>query len=152
TQDHDLFACSIHNQVLMGNTDWGPMPGQSIFNLDFQCTPNGLADGVSLSASQNLEVELSNRELAPEMAMKAHVLYPPQKVQIDITPGCDEKTISPGRSGEFSIAVLGSDGLDVREVDTASLRFHGASVERTEIRDINGDGRLDLLIAFDQAN
>ena len=33
-----------------------------------------------------------------------------------------------------------------------SLRFHGAVAVRTEMSDINGDGRLDLLVTFDQAS
>jgi len=152
SQDHDFLACLIHNQVLTGNTDWGPAPGQSIFLLPFQCSPNGLADGSPASA-ENLRDDglITRAELTPEMAMRAHVLYPPAPVRIDITPGCDEKTIIPGRRGEFSIALLGSSSLDVRDVEPASLRFHGAGALRTEISDVNNDGRPDLMIAFDQA-
>jgi predicted DsbA family dithiol-disulfide isomerase len=157
TQDHAAVACTFTNQVLRGHTDWGPAPGQSIFTMAFQCTPNGLADGASFTQqlAQNAQGEQNDQvavsELTPEMAMQAHVLYPPRPVQIEITPGCPDKTLSPGRRGEFSVALLGSDDLDVREIETPSLRFHGASSVRTELSDINGDGKLDLVVVFEMA-
>jgi hypothetical protein len=86
------------------------------------------------------------------MAMRAHVLYPPRPVQIDITPECPDKTLTPGRRGEFSVALLGADDLDVRQIETSSLRFHGATAIRTDLSDVNSDGKLDLLVVFDQAN
>jgi len=134
---------SVVYTQLMGHTDWGP---NFTAAMPFQCSDWGSADGIS-----SLE-NTTPGELTPEMAALRHVLYLPRSIEMQITPGCDEKRISPGRRGEFSIAVLGSNDLDVREVQTDSLRFHGATAVRTETSDINGDGKLDILIFFDQAN
>jgi hypothetical protein len=90
--------------------------------------------------------------MSTEMAMQAHVALPIRPVDIDITPGSSEKIISPGSAGEFSVALLGSDDLNVTEVDQSSLRFHGTTPVRVEMRDINGDGKLDLVVFFDQGS
>ena len=50
------------------------------------------------------------------------------------------------------MALLGSTDLDVRKVELASVRFHGATPLRSELRDISGAGRLDLVIVFNMAN
>jgi predicted DsbA family dithiol-disulfide isomerase len=156
--DHLQQACGVTNQVLAGHTDWGPAPGQSIFTMAFQCTPNGLADGASPSERAALSNQIGQgdqfafNELSPEMAAAAHVLYPPRPVHIEITPGHANKIISPGRRGVFSVALLGSDDLDVREVEASSVNFHGATPVRVEMSDINGDGKLDLVVSFDMAS
>jgi hypothetical protein len=152
TQDHPLNACTITNQVLRGHTDWGPAPGQSIFTMAFQCTPNGMADGASISEPPTDSGQVPQKELTPEMAMQAHVLYPPRPVHIEITPGHPDKKISPGKHGQFSVALFGSPNLDVREVEPSSLGFHGAPHVRTQLSDINGDGQLNLVIFFDQGS
>jgi len=46
--------------------------------------------------------------------------------------------ISPGRTGEFAVALLGSPDFDVREIELSSLRLHAAVPLRAELRDING--------------
>jgi len=152
TADHPALACTVTNQILRGHADWGPAPGQSIFTMAFQCTPYGIADGAPISEPLAGSEQIPQRELTPEMAMQAHVLYPPRPVQIEITPGHPDKRISPGKAGQFSVALFGSADLDVREIEPSSLRFHGAAPVRAELRDINGDGQLDLVIFFDQAS
>jgi hypothetical protein len=138
----DHSGSVVHTQ-LTGHTDWGP---SFIAAMPFQCTEWGSADGATF-----LE-HVTTGELTPEMAMRAHVLYPPRPVRIEITPGRPDKMIAPGRAGEFAVALLGSADFDVREIELSSLRFHGAVPLRAELRDINGDGQLDLAVFFDQAN
>jgi hypothetical protein len=112
---------------------------QSLTIVEAASSPKGITNG-------------PDGNLSPQMAMQAHVLYAARPVQIDITPGCPEKTLTPGGRGEFSVALLGADDLDVRQIETSSLRFHGATAIRTDLSDANSDGKLDLLVVFDQAN
>ena len=51
----------------------------------------------------------------------------------------------------MSVALLGTDSLDVTKVELSSLRFSGATPLSSAIEDVNGDGRPDLLITFDTA-
>ena len=137
----DHLGSVVHTQ-LTGHTDWGP---SFIAAMPFQCSEWGSADGAAPFENT------TTGELTPELAVSHHVLYPPRAIDIEITPGCEDKIINPGRRGEFSVALLGANDLDVRDVEPTSLRFHGATAVRTELSDINGDGKLDLLIVFDQA-
>jgi hypothetical protein len=70
-----------------------------------------------------------------------------------IRPGCSEtpKPVAPGQPGTLSVALLGSDDLDVAEIEPSSLNFHGAKAVRTSIRDVNGDGKPDLVVEFDMS-
>ncbi len=139
-------VCLAPAEQHRGHVDWGPAQGQSIFRYTFQCT-SFFADGLGVAPLESL----SSNELTAQMAKEAHVLYPTRPVNIEITPGREDKTIAPGRRGELSVALLGSSNLDVRGIEPTSLRFHGSSPVRTELTDLNGDGKLDLLIVFDQA-
>jgi len=152
-QDHPLVTIcpSGVTEVLNGHTDWGPAPGQSVFTYKFQCTPEygaGL-DGYGAPPPACL----SQNELTHEMASRAHALYPPRTAQIVILPGCLEtrKPIAPGQPGTLSVALLGSDDLDVTEIEPSSLNFHGAKAVRASIRDVNGDGKPDLVAEFDMS-
>ncbi len=96
---------------------------------------------------------LSRREPNVDDAFRSHRLFPPRGVKIQIRPGCaaDRKPISPGHSGEVTVALLASDDFDLAQVDPASLRFSGARPVRFSAEDVNSDGRTDLLIVFDMA-
>ena len=50
----------------------------------------------------------------------------------------------------ITVRLLGSEDLDVTEVDLDSLQFHGAKPLSTSIRDVNGDGKPDLMVVFDR--
>jgi hypothetical protein len=127
-----------------GHVDWGPAPGQSIFRYAFQCAP-----------SSDNPLGVSTGELSADEARRAHVLYPTAAVNIIIRPGCKSaaKPIVPGKSGTFTVALMGvGHYLDVRKVDLSSLRFHGARPLRTSVTDMHADGKRDLLITFDMAD
>jgi len=47
----------------------------------------------------------------------------PIAVEIDIVPGSDESPINPMSRGVIPVAILGSDSLDVDDVDLATLAF-----------------------------
>jgi hypothetical protein len=149
-QDHPgVTACpSGVTETLNGHTDWGPAPGQSIFTYGFQCTPSGSADGATASGWA-----LRN-ELTGDVAEAAHVLHPVRAARLVIKPGCPSarKPIAPGRPGPVTTALFGSPDFDVSEVETSSLRLHGARPLSIAMTDVDGDGILDLVAVFDAAD
>ena len=49
------------------------------------------------------------------------------------------------------MTLLGSDDLNVNDVESSSLHFGGAPPMQIQMQDINGDGKPDLTLTFDQA-
>jgi hypothetical protein len=138
---------------LRGHVDWPPGAPQPKFTYAFQCASGRGADGAApFRVAYQSRFAVQESELTSEIAERIHAVYPIKQTRIEITPGCEEKLISPGRLGEFSVALFSANDLDVREVEPSSLRFQGATPVRTELSDINGDGRLVLLVTFDQTN
>ena len=79
-----------------------------------------------------------------------------QPIQIDIKPGNNQETkINPKSKGVVPVALLSSDTFDALNVDQSSLRFGAVGDEdslahcQKEGKDVNGDGRLDLVCHFD---
>jgi hypothetical protein len=132
--------CGEQLTLVPGFTDWPDMGGH--FTYKFQCTSPG-ADLVGPG-------RFAHSELSAEMAMAAHVALPMHQARVLVQPGCDNRTVSPGQAGTVSVALLGEADFDVREVDPASLRFARATALSTSVRDVDGDGRLDLVASFDQ--
>lgn len=77
-----------------------------------------------------------------------------ESLRIEILPGEREKLIDPVLGGRVPVAVLGTAAMDVREVDSGSLVFAGAAVVKNDdgslaaYRDVNGDGRTDMIVSF----
>jgi hypothetical protein len=74
-------------------------------------------------------------------------------VAIDVKPGPGPDAINPFSRGVIPVAVLGSDEVDVADVDVASLRFGPAGAPPAHrkggvVADVNGDGVPDLLVHF----
>jgi len=74
-------------------------------------------------------------------------------VAIDIKPGTTVNTINLGSGGNVPVAILSSDRFDATAVDPRSVRLAGAGVAlkgdgtpAAFTDDVNGDGRLDLLV------
>jgi hypothetical protein len=61
------------------------------------------------------------------------------------------RRVLPWRQRPLAVAVLGSEDLDASEVVPESLRLGsgGAEALRTRLRDVDGDGRRDLVARFD---
>ena len=75
------------------------------------------------------------------------------KVIIDIKPGSDPNSINPSLEGDLPVAILGSDTLDVADVDVTTLAFgpDGAPFDHSHgphFEDLNGDGFTDLMAHF----
>ena len=73
-------------------------------------------------------------------------------VSIDVKPGSDPNSINPKSMGVVPVAILGSDTLDVLDVDYANVEFGtgGAMPVHVALEDVNDDGFIDLVLHFVQ--
>ncbi len=71
---------------------------------------------------------------------------------IDIKPGSATNPINPKSRGMIPVAILTTDSLDATMVDPATVRFgrsgSEAAVAKSAQEDVDGDGRLDLILHF----
>ena len=79
-----------------------------------------------------------------------------QNIVIDIKPGNKQETkINPKAKGVVPVALLSSDTFDALAIDQSALRFGATGDEdslahcQKEGKDVNGDGRPDLVCHFD---
>jgi VCBS repeat-containing protein len=72
----------------------------------------------------------------------------PLQVQIDIKPGDGTSAVNLDSQGVIAVAVLSSATFDARQVSVGSVRFAGAAAVGWALEDVNGDGRLDLVLNF----
>ncbi|MDB4882264.1 MAG: hypothetical protein JWL95_1030 [Gemmatimonadetes bacterium] len=81
-------------------------------------------------------------------------------VDLSIMPGSSPSPISLKKSGGLPVAILSSPTFDARTVDVASVRLGDEAGTDTPVamqksryqsrfEDVNGDGRLDLVLTFD---
>jgi hypothetical protein len=70
--------------------------------------------------------------------------------RIDVLPGNAENPLNPGSCGVVPVALLGSDTLDVMDVEPTSLALgvKGAPAEQLAYSDVNGDGWFDLVAHY----
>jgi hypothetical protein len=78
---------------------------------------------------------------------------PEVPVGIDIKPGDDKNHLNPRSHGGLWVAVLSGADFNPLAIDVDTIRFGrgGAAVLRGSIRDVNGDGVLDLVLRFGMA-
>lgn len=72
-------------------------------------------------------------------------------VALDIKPGRAENPINPKSNGVIPAAILSENSFDASSVDQASVRFgpkQALALGRGQLKDVNGDGLLDLLLHF----
>jgi hypothetical protein len=73
-------------------------------------------------------------------------------VEIDVMPGSDSNPINPRNRSVIPVAILGSEALDVADVDVATLAFGpgGARIAHRDghLQDVNYDGIIDLILHF----
>ena len=129
--------------ALPGGNDWANL----IYR--FQCWPSLFGKGASLGSTaaaspiQGREPALQDSELTFQEAFARHIIYPQRAVAIRSTSSSLHHTVT--------VTLLGSADLNVKEVESSSLRFGGARPMQVEMQDTNGDGKPDLILTFDQA-
>jgi len=79
----------------------------------------------------------------------------PEKTQVDvdIKPDSDENVINPKSKGLIPVAVLSTDSVDATQIDPTTVDLAGAKVAvrgkgklMAHPEDVNGDGKLDLML------
>jgi hypothetical protein len=68
---------------------------------------------------------------------------------VDIKPGSDTNPVNVRAKGVLPVAVLGSESVDVTELDDSTAALEGIPALRSSYEDVNGDGYLDLTLKFD---
>lgn len=120
--------------------------------LDYETTPVFVltvraTDPAGLSDEATVTVRLSDVD---------ETLHP----AIDVKPGDESNAINLKSKGKVDVAVLSSATFDATTVVIDSLRFgrtgledslsrNGRGEPRYRLTDVNGDGRVDLLVQFD---
>ncbi|HET9308140.1 MAG TPA: choice-of-anchor D domain-containing protein [Candidatus Sulfotelmatobacter sp.] len=134
--------------TLAGFNDWAFLLGTSSGNDDGQ---DNSSIGIAESPTQPRLPSSSQPRSVPEVSMDEarhhHVLLAPRPASLVIQPGClanSPNAIVTNRT--ITMAVLGSPGFDVTQIDLSSLRFHRARPLSTAVVDVNGDGIPDLVI------
>lgn len=101
-------------------------------------------------------LEIAEPGAAPLLLAQSSRLFggePESSMEVDLVPGSAENTVNPSQGRSIEVAVLGSNKLDVGDINPRTLRLKGADVllvgksDKSLCRqqDINGDGLLDLV-------
>jgi hypothetical protein len=128
---------------MKGSDDWRGLLGTAPFGTSSVQTSSTIAPG-SLGAAPAVQ----EPELDFKTAVAHHILFPLRPAPVVIQPGCNaqSKAVPAGAPGTFLVALLATDDFDPTQVDVTSLNFHGAKPVSVTLRDVNGDGMLDLVI------
>jgi hypothetical protein len=78
-------------------------------------------------------------------------LYDPTVVTIDIRPDQFPNRIDTRSSDQVPVAIFSTIGFNAAHINVSTLKLGGASRSRGDegdVRDVNGDGRADLVVHF----
>jgi subtilisin-like proprotein convertase family protein len=114
-------------------------------------------DGRALLGSGSLAALRDERvEHTARAAQKLQTL-PPIQARIDLLPGDPANVLELGNRGTVEVALLSASGFDATRIDPLLLRLEGAPVTRgregrlASVRDVDGDGRDDLVVEVAKA-
>ena len=78
------------------------------------------------------------------------------EVRIDIKPGDESTTITPGRGGILPVAIYSDAAFDATRIDADSIRFGPTGAEarpqRVSAEDVDADERLDMIALFQMSD
>lgn len=73
-------------------------------------------------------------------------------VNLEVKPGSNSTTVNVAARGSIPVAILSAASFDATTVNPASVRFGTTGTEASPVHwsfeDVNGDGRLDLVLQF----
>ena len=76
----------------------------------------------------------------------------PVLVSVDVRPKKDANRINPNSTKNINVAIFSVNGFDATTVDANTVRFGATGTEaapvHVAIRDVNGDGHLDMVLRF----
>jgi hypothetical protein len=70
------------------------------------------------------------------------------QVQIDIKPGDGTNSTNLASQGVIAVAILSTADFNAAAVNAGTVRFAGAAAVQWALQDVNGDGRLDMVLQF----
>lgn len=140
-----------------GNIDADPM-FRDASNADYRllsgspCIDAGNNAAVPADLTKDLEGNPRIVNFVVDMGAYEYAIV--VQVQIDIKPGSYPNAINLGSNGVVPVAILSSADFDAASVDAQTVTLAGASVavrgkgskELAAFEDIDGDGRLDLVV------
>jgi hypothetical protein len=74
------------------------------------------------------------------------------KAVIDIKPGSNVNTINLKSKGAVPVAILTTDDFNALDVVPQTVTFAGAQPVKWATEDVNGDGRIDIILHFKTAD
>ncbi len=130
--DEDRLACAGGPPSCDDDADTVVNDGCPVFGFGDPDEPDG--DRMEVLLEQDVEI----------------VCPPPptQYVEIDVKPGSRSNSLNPKSGGKIRVGVLSSADFDATTVDPDTVLFAGAPPVRETVRDVDHDGRSDLLLAF----
>jgi hypothetical protein len=147
TFDSEILGLQIGGDGLVFQSEFLGAPGTAYtpagfgYELGVAC-PNG--DIVTLSADRRtVSVCSALFDAADDLRIitRGRIL-----VDVDIKPGGVPNSINLKSNGVVPVAILGSDELDVTQIDAATLLFAGAGPDHSALEDVNDDSVLDLVM------
>jgi uncharacterized delta-60 repeat protein len=136
---------AVTGQITVANSASVDYETTPVFNLTVQVTDNG---SPVLSDSAVVVIQLLDQSEGVT-------------VGLDVTPGDSSNSIR--RNAKFEVAILSTATFDARQVVVSSVRFGIQGTENSVVRgkknsltysyrDVDGDGRLDLVLSIDSRN
>ena len=140
------------NTAFAINASTGKITVANVGALNFEATPTftlqvRVQDGGNPALSVTAAVTINLTDVAEALS-----------VSLDVIPGDSSNTIRLNRNIE--VAVLSTASFDARNINVTTLRFGAAGTENSLVRnssgqpsysyrDVDGDGRLDLVVLID---
>ncbi len=154
-----VSASDVENSPLTYQLVTGPSHGSVTLNLNgtFTYTPAANYFGADSFTFRASDGAATSNVATVSIQVIGTVLRP----TIDIEPGNSKNEIDLHDDERIEVAILSSATFDARTVDVESLRFGRTGTEdslsrkgkkgtpRYSLRDVNRDGRIDLVVEFD---
>ena len=131
--------------VLVGNGD-GTF--QAALHFGVASNPISLAAG-DFNSDGRADVAVAN---FTNVSVLLNNTVAPRRVAVAIRPRGDANRINPRGAGHVRVAILSVNGFDATTVSAQTVRFGPTGTEASPVdsvlRDIDGDGTVDLILRF----